>query len=71
MGSFLAITLLKCAPSLHGGSSQNMFAEVAHKVILLIYFSGEALRYRDLRDPLLHEDHRHQNVVEMKQMGFK
>ena len=42
---FLAITLPKCAPSLHGGSSQNMFAEVADNVILLIYFSVEALRY--------------------------
>ena len=42
---FLAITLPKCAPSLPGGSSQNMFAEVADNVILLIYFSVEALRY--------------------------
>ena len=42
---FLAITLPKCNPSLHGGSSLNMFAEVAANVILLIYFSVEALRY--------------------------
>ena len=44
LGSFLVITLPKCASSLPGGSSQNMFAEVAN-VILLIYFSVEALRY--------------------------
>ena len=42
---FLAITLPKCNPSLHGGSSLNMFPEVAANVILLIYFSVEALRY--------------------------
>ena len=45
LGSFLVITLPKCASSLPGGSSQNMFAEVANNVILLIYFSVEALRY--------------------------
>ena len=42
---FLALTLPKCNPSLHGGSSLNMFAEVAANVILLIYFSVESLRY--------------------------
>ena len=42
---FLSITLPKCALSLHGGLSQNMFAGVADNVILLIYFSLEALRY--------------------------
>ena len=45
LGSFLAITLPKCAPFLHGGWSQNMFAEVVDNFILLIYFSVEALRY--------------------------
>ena len=42
---FLALTLPKCNPSLHGGSSLNMFAEVADNAILLIYSSVKAVRY--------------------------
>ena len=42
---FFAIPLLKYGPSLHGGSSQNMFTEVADNIILLIYFSVKAFRY--------------------------
>ena len=74
VGDSLAITPAN-APSgkspyscLCGGLSQNIFAEVANSVMLLIYLSLEAFAIDILvsiylRDPLLH--------VHMKQMGFE
>ena len=73
VGDFLAITPANAPPPslyscLCGGLSQNIFAEVANSVMLLIYLSPEAFAIDILvsiylRDPLLH--------VHMKQMGFE
>ena len=45
LGRFLGHKSPQTHPSLHEGSSQNMFAEVADNVFLLIYFSVEVVRY--------------------------